>query len=125
MIRSCRKVLKKLRKLSSSTENILCFLGDTCCICLYTDYSKVYDYTKYKGEINSIIKQLVADGYLTYSFNEYHFTLTQRGLHPCQFRWDALKRFLLNSILVPIAVSLLTTLLTLLVQALLISQSAH
>ena len=125
MIQSCRKVLNELRKLSSSTESILAFLGDTYCICLYDDYTKTYDYTKYKDEITSIIKFLVSEGYLEYTINEFHFTLTQKGLHPYQFQWEIIKKFLLNSILVPIAVSLLTTLLTLLAQALLVSQSVH
>ncbi len=119
MISTCRNVLKNLRKLSSNTEDILVFLGNTYCICRYDDSNSVYDYSKYKGEINSIIRQLVSDGYMAYSFNEHHFTLTQKGLHPYRFRWETTKHFLFSSILVPIAVSLATTLLTLLVQDLL------
>lgn len=122
MTNSCRNVLKNLRKLSSSTEDVLAFLGDTYCICRCDDTENVYDYNEYKGEINSAIKQLVSDGYLEYSINEYHFTLTQKGLHPHQFQWDAFKSFLFTSILVPIGVSFATTLLTLLVQGLLSGQ---
>lgn len=115
----CRKVLNGLRKLSSNTEDILGYLGGTNYICLDADINKTYDYTKYKGEIKGIICQLVSDGYLKYGFNENYFTLTQRGLHPYQFQWDAFKGFLWKSILVPIFVSLVTTLLTLLLKALL------
>lgn len=116
MIYTCRNVLAGLRKLTSSTEDLLSFLGNTYCICLIDDIDKTYDYTKYQGEIHSIIKQLVSDGYLEYAQNEYNFTLTQRGLHPYRFQWEACKSFLFRSILIPILVSLATTLLTLLMQ---------
>lgn len=119
MIKPCRKVLSELRKLSSSTDDILCFLGDTCCISLYSDYTKTYDYSNYSGEIRSIVKQLVNDGYMEYSVNEYHFSLTQKGLHPYRFTWDSIKHFLFTSVLVPIVVAFVTSLLTLLIEGLL------
>lgn len=119
MISTCRNVLTGLRKLTSNTEDLLSFLGDTYCICLVDDIDKTYDYTKYQGEIHSIIKQLVSDGYLEYGYNEYNFILTQRGLHPYRFQWEACRSFLLRSILVPILVAFATTLLTLLMQELL------
>lgn len=109
----CKKVLNGLRKLSSGTEDVFGFLGNSFCICLISDLSKTYDYTKYKGEINSVIRQLVSDGYLTYTSDEYSFALTQHGLHPYQFQWESFKSFLIRSIIVPIVVSLATTLLTL------------
>jgi hypothetical protein len=123
MLHTCRNVLKGLRRISSNTEDILTFLGETTCICLFNDYKAevTYDYDKYKGEIHSIIDQLVSDGYLSYCDSKYNFTITQKGLHPYEFQWDAFKSFLFRSILVPIAVSFATTLITLLVQALLIT----
>lgn len=119
MIKTCRDVLKNLRKLSYCTEDTLSFLGNTDCICRYDDLDKVYNYSKYKGEISSIIEQLASDGYIKYSINECTFTLTQKGLHPHRFEWEAVKHFLLTSVLVPIVVSIITTLLTLFVEGLL------
>lgn len=119
MIYTCKNVLRGLRKISSNTEDLLSFWGNEPSISLVYDDSKNYDYTKYQGEIHSIIKQLVSDGYLEYAQNEYNFTLTQRGLHPYHFQWEACKSFLLRSILVPILVAFATTLLTLLMQELL------
>lgn len=116
MLRSCRTVLKELRTLSNYSETALTFLGETTTICRCDDYSKTYDYTKYKGEINSIIKQLELDGYLTKQPSYSLFSLTQKGLHPYQFQWDAFKGFLFKSILVPILVSLVTTIVTLCIQ---------
>lgn len=115
MIKSCRTVLNGLRTLSNNSEDALGFLYKTNCICRADDHSKTYDYTKYKGEINSILKQLESDGYLINKNNL--FSLTQKGLHPYQFQWEAFKCFLFRSILVPILISLATTLITLCIQA--------
>lgn len=125
----CRNVLNGLRKLSSSTEDVLWFVDETYYICLDSDSDteRKYDYTKYKGEIHGIIKQLVMDGYLEYDsdddgdVNELYFALTHKGLHPYQLQWDAFKSFLFRSVLVPVIVSLATTVLTLLVEAWLLS----
>lgn len=119
MTKSCKNVLSNLRKLSNNTEDVLAFLGGTTCICLASNESATYDYSKYANEIYSVIRQLVKAGYLDYSHNEYYFTLTQQGLHPYRFAWDTLKLFLLKSILVPIVVSVITTLITLSIQSLL------
>ncbi len=119
MISTCRTVLSSLRKLSSNSECTLSFLGNTHQFCLASDKSKIYDPAKYKGEINGIISQLVSDGYLEYSYSNLSFHLTQRGLHPYRFQWEAVKFFLFRSILVPIIVSFATSALTLLAKALL------
>lgn len=119
MIKPCRDVLHGLQKLTNNTEDILSFLDDTTCICRFDDYSNTYDYYKYRNEIRSIISQLVKDGYLEYSSSKSQFHLTQLGLHLYQFKIEAIKRFLFTSILVPIVVSVATTVITLLVQGLL------
>ncbi len=119
MTKPCRKVLNNLRKLSDNTEDVLSYLRDTSCICLYDDVDRIYDYSKYKNEIYGIIKQLVTDGYLQYYRAERLFTLTHKGLHPHQFQWEIFKSFFFKSILVPVGVSFVTTLLTLLAQWLL------
>lgn len=121
MTHSCRIVLNNLRILSDNSEDSLGFLLGTSCICLSDNISKKYDYSKYKREIRSIIRQLALDGFLSYNGSESNFTLTQRGLHPHQFQWDAFKSFLFKSILVPIGVSFVTTLFTLLMRALLLT----
>lgn len=115
MIRPCRCVLKELRKLANNTEDVLDFLGNTTCICRTDDYDKTYDYSRYHGEIHSIIRQLIADGYLAENRGE-SFTITLHGLHPYQFQWDSLKKFLFKSVLVPIVVSFVTSLIVLFLQ---------
>lgn len=116
MLRSNRVVLSNLRKLTGdNSDEELSFLGCTNCICVVSspDYSLTYDYSKYKKEIHSIIRQLVKDEYLMYTRNDEFFIVTQKGLHPYRFHWETLKLFLFRSVAVPIAVSVATTLLTL------------
>lgn len=121
MIRSCRAVLNGLRTLSNDSEIYLTLLRKSDSIARVghrsDDFPRTYNYTKYKGEINSILKQLESDGYLVFSGTK--FSLTQKGLHPYQFQWETLKSFLVKSVLVPILVSLATTLITLCITALL------
>lgn len=117
MIKSCREVLKGLRKLSNNSDETLSYLGSTTCICLGYDLEATYDYAKYSNEIDSIIKELISTGYLEYSIDEYHFSLTHKGLHPYRYRWEDIKTFLFTSVLIPAIVSFLTALITLLVES--------
>ena len=119
MTKSCRKVLSGLRKLSGSSDAIMAFLDNTTCICLIDDFDKTFDYSKYIKEIESTIRHLVKEEYLKYSINDYHFTLTTKGLHPYHFKWETLKSFLLKSVAVPIVVSVATSLTVLWLQGLL------
>lgn len=119
MTKQCRKILSELRKLSNNSEEVLAFLGDTNCFCVANDENKTFDYSKYENEISGIIEQLVNDGYLKYGYNEYFFTITNHGLHPHRYKWELIKHFLLTSILIPIAVSVVTSIIVLLLQGLL------
>lgn len=112
MIHQCSVVLRNLRKLSTNTDTVLCFLGCTTYICRSDDEESFYDYSNYQGEIYAIIEQLVNDSYLKYEDNQYHFSLTESGLHPHQVNWIHFGIFLFKSVIVPIVVSFITTLLT-------------
>ena len=116
MFKSCRNVLSGIRSISNNTEETLCIVGDAPYICRLDDLSVFYDYSNYKNEIQSIIDQLVLDGYLKYSINQYHFSLTQKGLHPYQLKLESVKHFLFTSVLVPIFVSVATTIITLVIK---------
>lgn len=118
MTKPCRTVLNELRKLSSHTESTFVLYAYPHYIFL-ANTDKSFEYDKYKEEIFGIIEQLVSDGYLKYTINQNYFCLTHKGLHKYQFEWDSFKSFLFRSIFVPVLVSFITTLLTLLVQVLL------
>lgn len=106
-------ILNELRKIASSTDTLLSFVSDAPYICIFENPDVFFDYSKYSNEIQSIIKHLIDNGYLVTGFNEMNFQLTQKGLHPFQAIISMIISFLFRSILVPIVVAILTTLVTL------------
>ena len=64
--------------------------------------------------VRAAVRFLNDQGYIKYGYTTsgtvYRFYLDHKGLHSYEFTWIALKKFLINSILVPIVVALLTTL---------------
>lgn len=114
MIKQCQYVLEGLQSLVSNSEEAIAYRDDSPCFCLYSDVSKTFDYSLYANEIHLIIHQLQADGYLLPYENDvdHSFTLTFKGLHPYRVQLEVLKVFLFKSVLVPIAVSIATSLIT-------------
>lgn len=113
MTRQARAVLRNLQKLTKRSEDEVAFLGNTCCFALTADLDATWDYSKYNSEIYGIIRWLAQGGYIAYTRNEYHFQLTHHGLHPYRFAFEEVRNFLIKSVLIPIAVSFFTTLITL------------
>lgn len=66
----------------------------------------------YGGGLSAYIGGLVRDGYLL-QLDEFHVALTDKGIHPYHQSWEDIKHFLFTSVLVPIAVSVVTTWITL------------
>lgn len=64
------------------------------------------------NELPEQLDFLEEQGYITHSSSGY--VLTYKGLHPQKIAWGIIWRFLLKSILIPIAVSVATTLIALL-----------
>lgn len=109
-----RDVLHHLKAISNNTDTELCLLGGSTYICPASEDNNFYDYSKYKKEINSILDELVNAGYLVYPRNNKHFfSLTAKGIHPFQGTFFKILTFLFCSIVVPIVVSILTTLFAL------------
>ena len=46
---------------------------------------------------------------------DYHFHLTAKGLHHNAYTWEQIKKFLLESIVVPIFVAAITAFITVLI----------
>lgn len=110
MIRENRIILKRIQKLSCGTSTrILTIKGRLVnpetgqSIDCRADYGK---------ELDALINGLIRDGYLTQP-EEFKVFLTDKGLHPYKYQWDAVKSIIFTSILMPIVVSVLTTLITL------------
>ena len=107
-------VLKNLKRIANNTETELCLLGDTTLICPTWDEENNFDYSKYQDEIFSILDELASNGYLIYPRdNKYFIALTSKGIHSKQDISSEIVGFLIKSVAVPVAVSLLTTLCTL------------
>lgn len=113
-----KAVLCGIRKMAKNTQNHFVFSesftdGETDLYCFET--KAVYNYAKYKDEIDAIIdmlndeKCIITDD----SGNVPVYRLTELGMHPCQLNLKTFLNFLINSILVPVAVSAITTLITL------------
>lgn len=64
--------------------------------------------------VMAAVRQLHSDGFILYSPNQFGrnvgFELEIKAYHRKRYSWENVKRFLLNSVIVPIAVSLLTSL---------------
>lgn len=92
--KECKNVLYELKLLTSNTESEISFIADTTYLCLSDDERKLYNYQKYKNEIYGILDQLEADGYVSFTFNEYHFRLTQKAIHKNQFALSDISNYL-------------------------------
>lgn len=108
-------LLNSLASFAVDEETAISFLEFTSCFCYENDLDKTLDYSKYSHEIHGMTKYLVDEGCLEYVHenNTNSFKLTHKGLHRHQITMQNALDFLCRSIIVPIAVSLATTLLTL------------
>ena len=121
MTKQSKLLLKSLVSFSDGEECIICFLDDTSCFCFDDDINRRLDYSKFSREIHGMVKYLVDEGCLVYSYdgNPYSFQITHKGFHYRQISWLQIRSFLFRSILTPVLVSFFTTLLTLLIRWLL------
>ena len=113
MIVQSAKVLKNLRKISNNSDVLLTTVADAPHIAVINNLAVFYDYSDLEHEIGAIIEDLKKKGYIVEGFNSANFRLTLKGLHPYRFAWETLKAFFLKSVLVPVFVSIITTLIAL------------
>jgi len=102
--KNSRKILKAILK-----NNIYPGMSislDTLAIYLHTTSTKIINDTKYLGSIGLITIESPQ------SFSEpMKIKLTEAGYHYFDVRWDRISSFLTKSVLVPIIVSLITTII--------------
>ena len=106
-----RKTLKAFLELTDYSEDVFCFWDGTCRFFFEGDEANGVDLSVYEKEIDGILYLLEAEGYIRMSSGEIQ--LTQKAIHKEYVEWEEFKRFLCESIFVPIAVSAITTLVTL------------
>lgn len=93
LTKECKIILKKLKQLTSNTEEDISYLYNTTSFCLLMDDDKICDYHPYENEIDSILQHLYKEGYLTFTTNDYNFKLTQKALHHHQFIFSSLQTY--------------------------------
>ena len=115
---SSRKLLRELRKLASSENDVLAFINGDALV-QNQDTGVQLDLRNTPGFFG-VIDYLVRQGALRYFYegNIWHVSFTHEGLHPYQVSWEKLKKFVFESMLVPIFVAFITTMLTLLIKGL-------
>lgn len=110
MTPSCRKTLKLMRKLTDTSEKLIIFDERKCDIVISCKAENRVSVSEFKNEIKGIFAYLSEKSYIAYDDPD-NFYLTHKGLHSIYFSWEALRDFLAKSVLVPILVALVTSLL--------------
>jgi len=110
-------VLRGIKNMTGNMSEEFGYLTNSTCF--QTDHGARYDYARYKGEIQSIVDQLLDEGYIKQSSRRYYFVLTQKAIHMHEERMERLRNFLIRSVVVPVSVSIVTSLIVLWLQGLL------
>jgi len=109
-----RFVLKELRRLTENGRYGFMTGPYPNSIYVVTGSSREPDYINAKNpfELSQQLDFLISQEYL--SINSHTMNLTYQGLHPYKLSLIELRHFLIKSVLIPIAVALATSLITLL-----------
>ena len=107
-----KTVLRGIKKMCGNEDPSFGFLPNGNHLCVHGRPETTYDYSQFRGEINAIFSNLIDEGYVR-ELGPNSFCLTFLALHYAQVRWHEVKQFLFRSILTPITVSIMTTLITL------------
>lgn len=107
MTRQCKKLLKAIQTFTIQTsiewsydhkQNIIWKIGVP---------NSRQDLSAFSGELDTLVDALLESGHISQS--RFGFKLTHKGLHPAAVTWEDVKAFLLRSILVPVFVTVATT----------------
>lgn len=106
---------KLLRSLSKSTsdcnEQFLVYLDDSA---IESPSGNMINCAKGQTDMMSNLRALAENGYISFSNdNEYIFILTNKGAHFLETFFSECLRIIVTSVMLPIIVSVITTLVTL------------
>ncbi len=105
-----KKTLKAIQKLTGYSSDYFTHYEGTCSFFIYPDEQHCADLTIYEKEMDTILDLLEAEGYIEVGSGEMR--LTQKGIHNEYVEWAEFRKWLCESIFTPIAVSAVTTLIT-------------
>ena len=94
MTTQCKSLLKKIREFTNYNDTQFGYVGGLDAFCLDGNTDILLYYTEFVDEIGSIMDTLIAEGYVRYGFNNYHFSLTQKGIHKEQYSSHAFHVYL-------------------------------
>lgn len=114
MTKQCRYFLKCCKKLGE--QNFYYNTNDNHIRNVHKSDGGV-EIKKYINEADSVFDYLLENGYLKRT--DFGYDLTQKGLHPNRMIWEDIRAFLIKSIVVPVIVSAITSLITLYIGSLL------
>lgn len=108
----CNKVLRGLRRLTNKSETpfLPSYYKDS--FSLINDADSIYECPQFKSEFDTILKSLEENGYIEQAYGNF-YSLTQKGLHPYQITFENVIHIFFTSILCPIIVAFITSLITL------------
>lgn len=114
-----RQMLSRLCEFTGYTESRFARYEGSCEVFLIDDPSRKVDLSMYSKEIEGLLYLLETEGYMACNASGTESRLTPKGLHYEYVRWTEFKNFLLTSVFTPIAVSAITTIVTLWITTLL------
>lgn len=112
MTKQAHSVLRKLRRaqITENGEIFINFSDMTASTCHSGDEPCVtVDLSDYRDSLGAILGYLVEQGYIRKRYADY-YSVRHSGFHVGQTRWAAFCSFLVQSIVTPIVVTILTTL---------------
>lgn len=109
MTRKCRCILKECKKLCAPSDYIFGrnIHGQLCDL----EVNNTFDINHYCNDSLAIFDYLIANGYIKEIEKDDLYQITYKGLHPVAFAYDEIRGILLKSIVAPILVSIITTLI--------------
>lgn len=115
MEHSLRKVYRAIRNLSEGSSPEIAWDPSHCLIFRADKEELAYEFPFEADYCTACFERLLELGYIKTTINSYFYALTFKGLHPYQVAFEQLKQFILKSILTPIGVAIVTSILTTLV----------
>ncbi len=111
-----KQLLKTIAILTDRTEQTFFYDPDNQCFSLY-DTDKNINARIFSGQISGVVNDLESKKYIkflpTYGADYQNMCLTYKGLHYWYFTFEKMVSFLFKSVVVPIVVSVITTVITL------------
>lgn len=110
MEHSLKIIYKQIRILSEDASYEIAFDPTTNCIFRTDNEDLSFQFSEDSSRVLAGLERLRQQGYIESTINSFFFCLTFKGMHPWEVGLEETKSFFMRSILTPIIVSIITTL---------------